>query len=113
MARLRAGQNDADEFAAINQKLNKGEWPWPIVAMFQGAVSPDEAISSASAAPDQKTRDSQLCEADFYVGVFDASKQDKAAARRHLQSALDHCPPGYDESTAANYELKRLDDLVE
>ena len=47
VARARAGQNDADEIAANAKKIDRSQWPWPIVALFLGSMNPDETRTAA------------------------------------------------------------------
>jgi lipoprotein NlpI len=108
IASLSAGADDADEFAKVTQPLDKSAWPWSAVAMFQGAISPQDALEAASAATDPKTRVDQVCEADYYAGAYELTKGDKDSSRPLLQAAIDACPRSYDEYTAASYALNRM-----
>jgi tetratricopeptide (TPR) repeat protein len=111
IARLRAGQQDGDELASHAKPLDHTKWPWPVVALFLGALNSD-AVLAAAAESDQATRNDESCEADFYVGVYQAEKGAVVEARRLLQSAAEKCPHGFIEQAAAGFELKRLDDLA-
>jgi lipoprotein NlpI len=81
----------------------------PVVALFIGSIAPDEAFKAASSAKQESTRIGYTCEADFFVGVQQIAKGVPAAARSLLRSAVDHCPHGFFQYAAANFELKRLD----
>jgi tetratricopeptide (TPR) repeat protein len=108
IARARAGQNDADELAANAKALDRGKWPWPVVALFLDSATPDAArTAAASAEPSAPV--GQSCEADFFIGVYLTDKGAQADARESLQSAADRCPNGYTQHEAATLELARLD----
>jgi lipoprotein NlpI len=109
VARVLAGQTDTDELAANATSLDRSKWPWPVVALFIGSIAPDEAFKAASSAKQESTRIGYTCEADFFVGVQQIAKGVPAAARSLLRSAVDHCPHGFFQYAAANFELKRLD----
>ena len=94
IARTRAGENDASEFANT-QKLNQTIWPGPIVGLFLGSVTLDAVRTAAQATDDLTTRNNQLCEADFYIGIYQAAKGDHDSARQSLQSAKNSCPHEY------------------
>ena len=111
IARARAGQPDGDELAANTKGSDRSKWPWPIVALFLGSITPDDASNAAMSAEQQRTRAGQSCEADFYIGVYQAETGARADARPLFQSAVDHCPKDFTEYQAAKFELKRLDEL--
>ena len=108
VARARAGQDDADELAANAKALDRGKWPWPVVALFLGSASPDETQEAAAAAAPSEQLD-QSCEAYFFIGVYQTEKGAPADARASLQSAADRCPNGHIQRSAAMFELKRLE----
>jgi lipoprotein NlpI len=108
IARMRAGENDAGELAANAQKLDKTKWPWPVVALFLGSATAEAVRTGSQSADDPSTRKDQLCEADFYLGVYHGAKGDQNDARQLLQSAALSCPRGYVEYETAGLELDRL-----
>jgi PQQ-dependent catabolism-associated CXXCW motif protein len=107
IARTRAGENDASEFANT-QKLAQTIWPGPIIGLFLGSVTPDAVRTAAQATGDPTTRNDQLCEADFYIGIYQGAKGDQDGARQSFQSAENSCPHGFVEKEAAGFELTRL-----
>jgi lipoprotein NlpI len=115
VARVQAGQNDADELAAnaksIEKTIDQSKWPGPALALFLGSLSPEQTEKAAAAAP-EGIQVGQVCEAYFYVGIYQLGKRAPAAARALFQSALDHCPHDYFEYWAASFELKRMNDLA-
>jgi len=112
VARARASQNDADEIAANATKIDRSQWPWPIVALFLGSMNPDETRTAALSADLQRTRVEQSCEADFFTGVYQIEKGALADARPLFQSAVDHCPHDFVEYSAAELQLNQLDELA-
>jgi tetratricopeptide (TPR) repeat protein len=109
VARVLAGQNDADELAANAGKIDRGKWPGPVFALFLGSMDPDAIRKLAASAEPQGARLGQLCEADYFIGIYQIEKSQPAAARASFQSASDRCPHGFYEYTAAKFELTRLD----
>ncbi len=108
IARMRSGENDTSEFTANAQKIDHGQWPWPIVALFLGSMTPDAVIAAAQSADDAATRTGEMCEADFYVGVYQNAKGDTNAAQPLLQAAASSCPADYLERQMAGLELAGL-----
>jgi hypothetical protein len=68
----------------------------------------DLVRADALSAKDDKTRTEQICEADFYTGMFQVEKGATAEARQLLAAARKGCPPDFMEYEAAGQELKRL-----
>ncbi|MGB6535648.1 MAG: tetratricopeptide repeat protein [Xanthobacteraceae bacterium] len=108
IARMRAGENDTSEFAGNTQKMDHSQWPWPVVALFLGTMTPDAVAAAAQSANDTTTRSGQVCEADFYTGIYQAASGNKSAAQPLLQAAAAACPADYLERKMAPLELTRL-----
>ena len=111
VARAHAGQPDAGELAANTKPIDRSKWPWPIAAMFLGAMTPDEVKNAAASAEPPNARAGQACEADFFIGVYRTEKGAPADAGPLFQSAVDRCPKDFAEYPAAKFELTRLDEL--
>ena len=92
---------------ANTAKLDVVKWPGPVVAFYLGRGSPASILSGAKN-PDSKTRQEQLCVANFYVGQWQLTKGDRAKALTSLRAARDQCPKTFAEYSGAVYELKRL-----
>jgi tetratricopeptide (TPR) repeat protein len=107
--RARIGDDDRDELAANAARLDKTVWPWPVVTLFTSAQTPELVRADALSAKDEKTRSNQMCEADFYTGVFQVEKGATAQARQLLAAAVKECPPQFIEYEGAKEELKRLE----
>ncbi len=107
VARARTGQSNAwDEFVANAQKLDKSKWPWPIIGLYLGSVSPEELSKSAQSAPNATVRRGWICQEDFYLAMLRQIKGPKDQARALFQSAADTCPPDYTGYAEAKLELK-------
>jgi tetratricopeptide (TPR) repeat protein len=110
--RTRLNQDDAAEFAANRQALAGEQWPVPVVSLFGGAMSADQTLSAAASADQDRTRRERTCEANFFVGFYEAGKGAAAEARPLLQSAAQDCPNDFLERPAATLELQRLGDAA-
>jgi lipoprotein NlpI len=100
IARLRSGAND-DDFAARSTSLDATEWPAPILALYLGRQTPEQALSAASSAD-------QRCEAAFYVSEWQLWHHEIALAQTGFARALETCPHSYIEYQGARAELARL-----
>jgi tetratricopeptide (TPR) repeat protein len=98
LIRMRLHQDDAAEFAANRQALDGNQWPAPLIAFFGGAMSAE------------RERRDHVCEADFFVGLYQAGIGAAAEARPLLQSAAQDCPNDFPQRPAATLELQRLGD---
>jgi lipoprotein NlpI len=111
IARNRAGQNDLAELAANAAKLDRKEWPWPVVAHYLGSLDAASVDAAAAAPESPQARKEQTCETNFYLGAAPA-KGASVEAQRRLRTAVAECPKGFIEYSAAQLELKRLDALA-
>jgi PQQ-dependent catabolism-associated CXXCW motif protein len=108
MARMRASFVSRDELVANTEKLDRGRWPWPIVALFLGVPEHDAVHRAARAIGPTTNRDDQFCEADFYVGFQRMINGERGQARRLFESAVSTCPQYKYEYQLARIELERL-----
>jgi len=107
IARSRNGTPDHAELAANAKALGSGDWPWPVVQLFLGAATPD-AVLGAAAADNEQTRQEQLCEANFYLGMFRLENKAPVEAKMLIAKAAEMCPADMLEKAAAKAELARL-----
>jgi lipoprotein NlpI len=107
LARSRTGQATPDALRDDAAKLDRNEWPWPIVAAYIGETEKNLVLADIQRLGGSE-RYGRECEADFYFGALAASNHDAAAARDLLQRAVDICPINFIERVAARYELGRL-----
>jgi tetratricopeptide (TPR) repeat protein len=102
LTRAHAGRKDATpELAKSLDKPKASDWPYPVVELYLGRKSAD-AVLAAAATPGQK------CEAQFYIGEWQLTRDAKPAAQKALQTAVDTCPKDFVEYRGAVEELKRL-----
>lgn len=122
LARERAGQDDYKEWnenltqlakalgysSASRESIEKSRtaWPGPIIDMFLRTRTPYTVRAAAEASADPKVRRRQICDADFYTGLF-RLKAAPAEAQVLLKRAADNCPPGTFAGLGARLELER------
>jgi lipoprotein NlpI len=106
LSRAKAGKTDGD-LAERASKLDPSKWPAPVINVFLGKSTPDQA-AQAAALGDAKTQQGQTCEVNFYVGEWQLLHQNAAMAKPMLEAAASSCPHEFVEWPAANAELKRL-----
>jgi tetratricopeptide (TPR) repeat protein len=108
VARSRSGAPDQAELAANAMALGAGDWPWPVVQLFLGATTPDAVRHAAAKAENDSKRREQLCEANFYLGLFNLEHKVADEAKKLIAAAADDCPADMLEKPAAKAELARL-----
>jgi tetratricopeptide (TPR) repeat protein len=96
-----------NRLADATKQVDMSKWPAPIIHLYLGESSP-EAVLAAADDPNPRTRDRQICEANFYGGELALQRDAKGEATRQLRFAATHCPKAFFESIAANVELKTL-----
>jgi tetratricopeptide (TPR) repeat protein/energy-coupling factor transporter ATP-binding protein EcfA2 len=106
IARTRAGQRDLDKIAAFAKGLNQAEWPWPVLGLVLGSLSPEAVRAAAQSADDATTLKNQVCEADFYLGIHLQDNGARDEARQLFKSAAEGCPKNFWEYMAAKLELR-------
>jgi PQQ-dependent catabolism-associated CXXCW motif protein len=107
LARMRSGHDGTDELTANAKELDQTQWPSPVINLFLGSAIPEQVISSAHSA-DPNIQNDQLCQAAFYVGIYQGAKGLRDAARQSFQNAINSCPKSFVEFHAAKEELARL-----
>ncbi|HTD37908.1 MAG TPA: tetratricopeptide repeat protein, partial [Candidatus Limnocylindrales bacterium] len=85
--------------------LDRKVWPWPVVALVQGSMTPDQVLATAKK-NDLPSRGHE-CEALFYVGEYFLAARDPHG-KGYIQAAADMCPSTYIEFVGARAELTRL-----
>jgi lipoprotein NlpI len=88
-------------------RLNMTKWPYPVIRMFLGELSP-EAVLSAAADESETVEKQQTCEANFYVGQLALRQGSKEEAERRFQVAASDCPQDFVKGPAARAELAAL-----
>ena len=108
-ARVLAEQKkDADELRANAERVDPGPWPGIIIGLYLGSVTPEAALKTATEAQDETARTEQICEADFFVAIYQIGKSARSAAQRLFQSAADQCPHTHFQYTVSKFELGLL-----
>ncbi len=69
------------------QEVSDGQWPAPLVQMYQGKLDPAQAIAAA-AAPDPRVALAQQCEAYFYAGQEYLIRQEPQQARAAFEAVV-------------------------
>jgi len=69
------------------QELRDGEWPTPLLRMYQGSLDPAGAIAAA-AADDPRTALARQCEAYFYAGQEYLLRQQPQQARAAFEAVV-------------------------
>ena len=91
MTRMRLHQSDLEDLAKRASVLERTKWPWPLVAFYLGQMDSEAVRAAALSSEKAGTRDEQVCEAEFYIGVHRLENGDRPEALRVLQSAIDKC----------------------
>ena len=86
--------------AEAAKQLDMTAWPAPVIRHFLGELSVEQTLKAAFDT-DQKTKQAQTCEANFYGGELALLKKNRKEAQRLLKAAADDCPPSFVESAAA------------
>ncbi len=98
----RAGNGKAaEEFGKAIGTLKPADWPYPIIEVFLGKKTAETLQKEA-------TKPAERCEAHFYVGALQLTRDLKDQAVKELRAAVETCPEDFIESRAADEDLKRL-----
>jgi lipoprotein NlpI len=84
------------------------EWPAPVIRLYLDQMTP-EAVLAATDNPDAKTKNNQLCEANFYIAELNLQQGKKEDATRLFRLAAAGCPKNFVEYEGAVGELRALD----
>jgi tetratricopeptide (TPR) repeat protein len=107
LARARAGDPDTAELRRNSANLNRGQWPWPIFAVYLGEMTREqmlEAVKTMNVA--DNFRD---CGVAFYLGEYLLTHRHRDEAPPFLKQAADICAgDGEFERDAAKEEVRRL-----
>jgi lipoprotein NlpI len=99
--------NIPSHLAEAAKQLDMKAWPAPVVRLFLGELSPAQTLAAADD-EDPKTKQQQVCEANFYNGELSLLQGAKEEALRLFHLAANDCPRTFREWTAANAELTAL-----
>ena len=87
--------------------INMTKWPAPVIRLFLNQMTP-AAVLAAADDPDAKTKEGQVCEANFYVGELALEQGMKEESARLFRLAAADCPRNFVEGPAAYAELRAL-----
>jgi PQQ-dependent catabolism-associated CXXCW motif protein len=108
IARVRAGLVNLEELVANTEKIDRTQWPWPVVALFLGASAPETIHAAARSFGAESDRDNQVCEADFYLGFHYLANGQRAEAKRLFEAVVTTCPQRNEEYGLGRVEFERL-----
>jgi len=108
LARVRAGQQDAQEFEQNTAPLMSGKWPGPLIALYSGKETVEDVFVKAKSGTPSDQAD-QLCDANFYTAEWYLTQNQSAQARPLFQVAKDICPKADVEGMFAQKELAMSD----
>lgn len=110
IVRARSGKADAAPLADAAKAFPPEQWPMPVIAFYQGAMSEADLVASARVSS-ATTAANLAAETQYYLGQWALLKDDAAGAKQHFQAAL-ATKAGADnlEFVDAGLELKRLKD---
>ncbi|MCZ7643547.1 MAG: tetratricopeptide repeat protein [Pseudorhodoplanes sp.] len=91
----------AEEFSKSISALKPADWPYPIIEVFLGKKNAETLQKEA-------TKPAERCEAHFYLGAFQLTRDLKDQAVKELRAAVANCPEDFVEFRAADEDLKRL-----
>lgn len=105
VARARAGAADPTLLAQRARALDLGRWPGPLLRMFLGELSPEQALQAAGREGDRQGR---MAEANYYVGEYYLISGQPQYAAELFRRAVDTNRRDMLEHLAAWTELNRL-----
>ncbi|MCK9688722.1 tetratricopeptide repeat protein [Scleromatobacter humisilvae] len=83
-------------------------WVDTLVTLMQGQSTLEAALAEADAAPTDRLRKGQRCEADYYSAELRLARGQDGAAGHLLEEAAAVCPATYDEADAVDVEQRQL-----
>jgi lipoprotein NlpI len=107
LAAIRSGQDGRADIIAMTNNRDLEAWPGPVIRLFRGEASPDEALQAAKGDDKQSAR-LQQCEAQFYVGQHYLLKGDTLRAKAAFDAAVATQAQLYIEYTFGRLELEKL-----
>jgi lipoprotein NlpI len=99
--------NLESHFSQAIAKIDMAKWPAPVIRLFLGETTP-AAVLAAAEDPDPKTKQGQLCEANFYIGELALQQGAKEEAARLFRISATDCPREFVEGHSASAELEAL-----
>ena len=107
VARSRLGEHDTPELRRNAEALERSAWPWPLIGLFLGEVTPDEVRASTVQAIGEGA-ERRKCEATFFIAEYDLLHRRHDEAVTMMQEAAKSCSSDALERNAAVGEARRL-----
>ena len=104
----RMGRLDRDKLSRGAASFNAQEWPTPLLGLYSGAATPDDVYRAVALGNSTKAMNERRCEADFYVGEWQLTRRNAAAAAELFKTAIRECPHDFIAFEGARQELTRL-----
>jgi len=82
-------------------------WPAPVIRLFLDQATPAGVLAAANDS-EPKTKQRQVCEANFYGGELALLRGEREEAARLFRLAASDCPRGSTEWSGASAELRAL-----
>jgi tetratricopeptide (TPR) repeat protein len=108
LSRIKAQQNDAEEFTGNVADVDLNEWPGPLLAFYLGNMTAEQLIKATAVGTEIRQR-RQLCGALFHLGEGALMDHRLQEAELLLRKARDVCPVDDSEYYAAAIELTKMD----
>jgi lipoprotein NlpI len=99
--------NLPSQLAQAMTRINMTKWPAPVIRFYLGQIT-REAVLAAADNPDAKTKKSQVCEANFFIGELALQHGSKDEAVHLFRLAAAECGKNTHAWAHANAELKAL-----
>jgi lipoprotein NlpI len=107
VARSRMGEHDTPELRRNASAFEHNAWPWPLIGLYLGEVTPDEVrASTVQAIGEGAAR--RKCEATFFLAEYELLHRRRDEAASLMQEAAKSCSSDALERNAAQGEAKRL-----
>ena len=103
LSRAKGGTNGKDELKTNTAGFDLSKWPGPVIQLYLGQSTSEDALRAAGSDSDQK------CEYSFYVGEYRALRGERPEALALFRSARDGCPKDFIEYVPTLIELQHLE----
>jgi lipoprotein NlpI len=103
LSRAKGGTDGKEELKTNTASLNLSKWPGPVIQLYLGQTTPEDALRAAGSDSDQ------TCEYSFYVGEYRALRGERPEALALFRSARDGCPKDFIEYVPTLIELQHLE----
>lgn len=104
LARSQLKEDGKPELAQATLKVDSSLWPFPVLALYQGTLSPALAQSAANN-KNARIQSGQQCEVVTYAGAWNVVMGFRENGQRLLNGALKLCSPSFDEYSLAKAAL--------